>query len=268
MEIALNFTLNFPLALQDGSLKGLPLPSDPKLTGLGSRRIKSDYGNMARIDLRNILGMPKSTDQKRQLQHSILTKYLTKMILDAELKGNYQLPDNYMERVISFLLSPMRGSTFRSNLLAIVNRQWVSNAQFLNALQKRIGGYLKGLDKSERRQQLKVVGLVDVDTGAEIDIKDEDETIDDRIERLQEELILKIKVNRLTDSEKYFLDIWRLQPSIPIMKKYELLGIHRKQQADKIEKKIRAKIRKPLTRLEDKLFQMYKATYEGDLDKD
>lgn len=265
-ELALNFILNFPLFDDNGNSLGMPLPSDTRLTGSGSRLLKAEFGKNARQDLKNILKMPTQTERERAYRKQVLTQYLTQIITDAELREDINVPSDYLDRTITFWLKNLRGSVFRSNLLAFINRKWVTDAAFLNQFSIRNRQYLKGLARNLERQQQREVSLVVDDEGGqtERDLPFDEMPIDEQIQRREEQLRLKIKMTRLTDDEKYFMDIMFIQKGIPRMKRYELLGITRNTQVKSITDKILRKIRRPLSDIEQKLFRLYQNKYKYD----
>lgn len=264
MEIALNFTLNYPIGQEEG---GAPLAT--QFDGFGSRSEKSEAGSKVRVDLRNINNMPETTISERTYKRSVLEQYLTKIITTADLQNNLPLPGDYLEKTIVFLLKPIRGSMIRSNLIGFVNRPSISNAAFLNQLLIRIRQYLKGVAKNFSKIQKKEISVTRRDEeGNEVQIEFEDidqMSADDRLELIEEQLTMKIKMTRLSIDEKYFLQIW-VMTSLPKMKKYNLLNIPGNSTAESILKKINTKLRKPLNLREQEIFDKYRGTFELEFD--
>ena len=71
--------------------------------------------------------------------------------------------------------------------------------------------------------------------------------------RLEEELILKIKMARLTEEQRYFLHVWYFVRTPTRKDKYELLGITRRSQALQELSKIKKILEKRLNTIEQKV---------------
>jgi len=259
MEIALNFILNYPIDIpKDG---GAPLPDI--FEGLGSRIEKAEAGRKVRDDLRAINNMPQLNEQQEKYKKQILSKYLANIITKAEIQNNQEVPEDFVDRTITFLLNPVRGRLLQSNLLAFVQRNSISNAAFLNQLLIRIRKYLRGLSKNLEKITGKTQQFGEGQLEQVADL--EEMTADERIELKEEQLMFRIKMTRLTLDDKYFLEIF-LNRKLPKMKKYNLLNISGNRQALIILNKIKKKLEKPLSPKEEEVFNLYRLRYELELD--